>query len=305
MNFTRQAIDTGIPAEATRGQGRALRARRLAIRVLYGLLSLWTLTMAMGLGILLAGKVPAGPYAFAVAGTTAWKLLSLGGYLVIMWTAGRSVVAVQWVLVGQVTWLIAEVMAPQDPTEGVLAVVIRYAVNTLVFLGPWFLLAPERRQVVLLRARPDRVAVAILALALPVMIVWAQHNAGLQIPTIAGNSGEELRFDVTGLALVFATVGMFAALRPWGRRWPLGVVAAGAVYIGIDSLATPATDLASPGLPGGAAFLALAALLAWRAHQPVPAQEASPWTPPRASSAAESPAAASTTHGESERPGID
>jgi len=297
MNFTRQAIDTGIPAEATRGQGRALRARRLAIRVLYGLLSLWTLTMAMGLGILLAGKVPAGPYAFAVAGTTAWKLLSLGGYLVIMWTAGRSVVAVQWVLVGQVTWLIAEVMAPQDPTEGVLAVVIRYAVNTLVFLGPWFLLAPERRQVVLLRARPDRVAIAIVALSLPAIIVWAQHNSGLQIPTIAGNSGEELRFDVTGLALVFATVGMFAALRPSGRRWPLGVVAAGALYVGIVTLPTKATDLASPGLPGGAAFLALAALLAWRASQPMPSQDARPATTPGAPLAADQPPARATPRG--------
>lgn len=283
MNFTRHAIDTGIPAEAARGPGRALRARRLAIRVLYGLLSLWTLMMAMGLGLLLAGKVPAGPYAFAVAGTTVWKLLSLGGYLVIMWTAGRSVVAVQWVLVGQLTWLIAEVMAPQDPTEGVVGSVIQSVVNTLIFLGPWFLLAPERGQVVHLRARPDRVAVAILALSLPGLIVWAQHNSGLQIPAIDGGTGEELRFDVTGLALMFATLGIFAALRPSGRRWPLGVVAAGALYVGIDAMATKTTDLASPGLLGGAAFLALAALLAWRAHQPVPSQAASPAIPPVAS----------------------
>jgi hypothetical protein len=270
MSFPDQAVDVGTPADAPPRSGRALRARRLAIRVIYGLLSLWTLMMALGLGMLLAGKVPAGSYAFAAAGTTAWKLLSVGGYLVIMWTAGRSVVAVQWVLVGQVTWLIAELMAPQDPTEGVGALVIRYAVNTLIFLGPWLLLAPERRQVVHLRARPDRVAVAIVALSLPALIVWAQHNSGLQIPTIDGNSGEELRFDVTGLALVFATLGIFAALRPSGRRWPLGVVAAGALYVGIDALATKTTDLASPGLPGGAAFLALAALLAWRAHEPVP-----------------------------------
>ena len=79
--------------------------------------------------------------------------------------------------------------------------------------------------------------------------------------------------------MIFATLGAFAALRPSGRRWPLGVVATGALYVGIDALATKATDLASPGLPGGAAFLALAGLLAWRAHQPVPSQEASPAIP--------------------------
>jgi hypothetical protein len=240
--------------------------------MIYGLLSLWTMAMAMGLAMLLAGKVPAGPYAFAAAGTTVWKLLSLGGYLVVMWTAGRSVVAVQWVLVGQVTWLVADMVAPQDPTEGLSALILRSVVNTLIFLGPWFLLAPERRQVVHLRPRPDRVAVAILALSLPALSMWAQHNSHLHFPTTVGRAGEELRFDVTGLALVFATVGLFAALRPSSRRWPLGVAAAGALYVGIDALATTSTDLASPGVPGGAAFLALAALLAWRAHQPVPSQ---------------------------------
>ena len=67
-------------------------------------------------------------------------------------------------------------------------------------------------------------------------------------------------------------VGLFAALRPFGRRWPLGAVAAGPGYIGVDALITPTTDLASPGLVVGCGtgLLIVTALLAWRARQPLP-----------------------------------
>jgi hypothetical protein len=270
MSTQRPNVDTELPTPPTSPSLRMIRARRLAIRVIYGLISLMTLTMAMGLVGLVTGGVPDGPYAFAAAGTTALKLLSLGGYLVIMWTAGRNVVAVQWVVVGQLTWLVAELVAPQDPSESVLGLVVQYVAITAVYLGPWVLLAPERREVLHLRARPDRVALTVVAVSLPAIVLWARHNAGLVIATIDGGSPDELRFDIVALALVLGTVGVFAALRPSGRRWPLGVVAAGTLYLGTCSALADSNDLANPGLPAGIALLAVGMLLAWRTHAPVP-----------------------------------
>ena len=270
MSAQRPTVDMDRPTTPTTSSPRMIRARRVAIRVVYGLISLMTLTMAMGLVGLVTGGVPDGPYAFVAAGTTALKLLSLGGYLVIMWTAGRSVVAVQWVVVGQLTWLVTELVAPQDPSESVLGLVLQYAAIIAVYLGPWALLAPERREVLHLRARPDRVALAILAVSLPAMVLWVRHNAGVAIATVDGGNPDELRFDIVGLALVLWTVGAFAALRPGGRRWPLGVVAAGALYVGTCAAVADSQDLANPGLPAGVALLATGAILAWRAHEPVP-----------------------------------
>jgi hypothetical protein len=270
MSAQRPNVDTELPTPQATPSPRMIRARRLAIRVIYGLISLMTLTMAMGLVGLVTGGVPDGPYAFAAAGTTALKLLSLGGYLVIMWTAGRNVVAVQWVVVGQLTWLVAELVAPQDPSESVLGLIVQYAAITAVYLGPWVVLAPERTEVLHLRARPDRTALTLVAVSLPASVLWARHNAGLVIATIDGGSPDELRFDIVALSLVLWTVGMFAALRPSGRRWPLGVVAAGALYLGTCAALADSHDLANPGLPAGIALLALGVFLAWRAHQPVP-----------------------------------
>jgi hypothetical protein len=270
MSAQRPTVDTALPTPPATPPVRMIRARRVAIRVIYGLISLMTLTMAMGLVGLVTGGVPDGPYAFAAAGTTALKLLSLGGYLVIMWTAGRNVVAVQWVVVGQLTWLVAELLAPQDPTQSGLGLVVQYAAITAIYLGPWVVLAPERSEVVHLRARPDRVALTLVAVSLPAMALWVRHNAELVIVTADGGSPNELRFDIVGLALVLWTVGLFAALRPSGRRWPLGVVAAGALYIGACAALADSKDLGNPGIPAGVALLASGLLLAWRARQSVP-----------------------------------
>jgi hypothetical protein len=266
------SIESGVaprPDELPARPPRAPAVRRGLIRGIYVLLSLYTLMMSMGVVMLAAGKVPDGPYAFAAAGTTAWKLLSLGGYLVIAWTAGRSVLAVQWVLLGDLTWWLAEVIAPQDPSDSFWSMTLRYLVNAAIFLGPWFLLAPERREVWHLRAQPDRVALAITVLAVPLLGGWAWTNAQLGVADVDGISGAELVFDVTGLALVFATVGVLAALRPRGKRWLLWVVAAGALYLGIDALVTPSGDLASPELWGALAFIAGGLILGWRARQHV------------------------------------
>ena len=245
---------------------RALRARRITIRVVYTLLSIWTLMMSMGLVGLLTGGVPAGPYGFGAGATTVWKLQSCGGFVVLAWTAGRSVPAAQWVVVGQATWLTADLLAPQDPTSGPGATVLLYTFNTLVFLGPWLLLAPERREVLHLHARPDRVALGVAVLLLPLAALWARNNAALRIPTIGENDGAELTFDLVGLALVLGFVGVFAALRPRGARWLIGTLAAAFAYLGVLTLLTSPTDLASPGRAGGLTFLALAVFFSWRAR---------------------------------------
>ena len=83
-------------------------------------------------------------------------------------------------------------------------------------------------------------------------------------------NGPDGNFDAVGVAVVLAPVGVFAALRPRGRRWPLGVVSAGALYLGIIALATPHDALGSPGLLGAAGLLLVSGLLAWRAIQEVP-----------------------------------
>ena len=265
-------MSTSLPAQPVRDldrdttpQPRALKARRVIIRVVYLLVSLLTFSMATGIVELLTGHIPNGPFGFGAGASTAWKLLSLGGYIVLAWTAGRSVPAAQWVLVGQATWLVADLVAPQDPTAAVPGTIFQYAATTLIFLGPWLVLAPERREIVHLRARPDRVALAVMIAVVVIAIVWAHHNAALVMPTIDEQSAE-FRFDMVGLAVVLGSVGVFAALRPRGARWPLGCCAAACIYAGILSLVTATTDLANPGRAGALLLLASGVLLAWRAR---------------------------------------
>ena len=90
------------------GRPRALLVRRIAICVVYLAFSAVTVLIAYGGGALtmMAGNAPAG-LSFGYGAVTAMKMLSFGGYLVIVGTAGRSVVAVQWVLVGFATWFVA------------------------------------------------------------------------------------------------------------------------------------------------------------------------------------------------------
>jgi hypothetical protein len=224
-----------------------------------------TVMIAYGGGAftMMVGDAPAG-FAFAYGAVTAMKLLSFGGCLVIVATAGRSVVAVQWVLIGCGTWFIADLIARQDPTQGVGGLVVQYLILTLVYVGPWLLLAPERRELLRLRARPDRVAVATALVALPVLCMWTWRMAHLQTPLAESN------FDAVAIPLIWASMSTFAALRPWGRRWILGVVAGFSTYLGVVAVVNPSSDIGSPGLFGGLGLILLAGILAWRARQAVP-----------------------------------
>ncbi|MFZ0323665.1 MAG: hypothetical protein WAN48_05980 [Actinomycetes bacterium] len=251
--------------EGRSGRPRALLARRVAICVVYLTFSAVTVMIAYGGGALtmMAGNAPAG-LAFAYGAVTAMKLLSFGGCLVIVATAGRSVVAVQWVLVGHGTWFIADLIARQDPTQGVGGLVAQYLVLMVVYVGPWLLLAPERWELFRLRARPDRVAVATALLALPLLGLWTWRMAHLQTPLAESN------FDAVAIPLIWATTSFFAAVRPSGRRWLLGVVAAFAFYLGVVAVVSPSVDIGSPGLVGGLGLVLFAGIFTWRARQPVP-----------------------------------
>ena len=85
---------------------RAVRTRTAAMHVVYGLLSFWALLQAQGVAQLLAGAVPARLH-FALACATVFKLLSLGGALVLAVGGGRSAAAAQWLLAGQLAWFVA------------------------------------------------------------------------------------------------------------------------------------------------------------------------------------------------------
>lgn len=253
---------------------RLLRTRRVLLRVLYLPLALNALVMAQGLVLQLAGQVPAG-YGFAAASTSAWKALSLFGVLGLVWTAGRSVRCVQWWLLGQAVWVLTEVLSPQDPSEPTSRAAARQAFNAALFLLPWMLLAPERRELLRLRPAPDRVALGLVALAGPFLIWWASSTRGQVVPDAAGLDGAELRFDVVGLAVALLVVGLLAALRPGGTGWLLGIVAGAAALTGVAALVADSGDLTSPGRLGGTALVAGGAALAVRSRAARQAQSSS------------------------------
>jgi hypothetical protein len=261
--MTAAETDRGSAAMTTvRPQG--LLARRIAICAVYLVLSTVTVMIAYGGGALtmLAGRAPAG-FAFGYGAVSAMKLLSFGGFLVIVATAGRSVVAVQWVLVGTATWFVTDLISPQDPAQGFWALVVQYVMLVVLYVGPWLALAPERRDLFRLRAHPDRVAVGTALAALPLLLLWGRHQADLVVSP--GDSG----FDAVAVPLIWASVSLFAALRPARRRWLLVMIAAFSAYLGAVALLTPHSDVGSPGWWGGLGLVLFAGLFAWRASMPL------------------------------------
>jgi hypothetical protein len=199
--------------------------------------------------------IPAAPFdeRFMYATSTVWKILSLGAVAIVMWTGGHSVAAYWAVAVGQLTWLLATVIAPQP--DGNSAIVV--ALNTLILYGPLVLFRPHRRDLLHPRLRPDRVLLSVaLAGAVPLgLFAW---RARPEVPS-------ELGFDMVGLYLVLAASGLLAALRPRGTQWPARVVAIGTALVGAAAITRP-EDLASPGIQGGLLLLGLAlafAVLPW------------------------------------------
>ena len=107
-------------------------------------------------------------------------------------------------------------------------------------------------------------AVATSLVVLPFLMLWTWRMAHLQTPVA------ESDFDAVAIPLIWASTSVFASLRPSGRRWLLGVVAAFALYLGVVAMVSPSSDIGSPGSFGGAGLVLLAGIFAWRARRSGP-----------------------------------
>lgn len=215
------------------------RWRVVLIRVWAGLLTVAALIMAQG--IMIIGSAHADEH-FMYASSTVWKLLSLGGVAVVMWTAGRNVAAYWAIAIGQLVWGVAGLLAPQsDGNRALLSLV-----NLTLLYGPLVALRPRRRELL----RPNmRVNSRLLALALIASIALISH--AIRLPR---HLSGELAFDMVGLYLMLGAMALFAALQPRGGRFLGRFVGAAAVLTGIAAIAYP-HDAASVGHIGGALLI--------------------------------------------------
>lgn len=222
------------------------RWRVILIRVWAGLLTAQALVMAQGI-VVIGSAGPGERFGFATS--TIWKLLSLGGVALVLWTGGRSIAGFWAIGVGQLVWAVAGLLAPQADANGPLLSLV----NLVIFYAPLIALRPRRRQLLhpQFQANPTNLIIAAAG-SIP-LVSFATHLAG-QLPG-------ELGFDMVGLYLVLGAMGLFGALRPQGQRWIAQVVGAGAALTGIAAIGYP-QDLASPGLLGGAMLLTGGAVFA-------------------------------------------
>jgi hypothetical protein len=244
------AAPTHSSPSSSSGAVHLRRTRIVLLRSFYGLVSLSVLLMANGALSVVVGHVPAGMSPFAGWVTTAWKLLSLGGALIVCATAGRSIIAIQWFAVGEGCWLLAGVLAPQDGEPRGLAAVAKAALNLTIWLGPWLLLASHRRDILRLRLHPDRMLVLTWCAAAVPLLLWANALRHAPLEGTDHYAGAELRFDLVGLTVALLVIGGWAALRPSQQWWPACCVGAAAVWVGGAALVWP-RQAASPGIVGG------------------------------------------------------
>ena len=224
--------------------------RVVLIRIWAGLLTVVMLLWAQW--VLRLGSAADGQH-FMYAGSSVFKLLSLGGITWLMWTGGRSVAAYWMIGVGQGVWAVTSVVAPQlDPQSR-----LDQLLSLLLFYGPLLLLRPDRKDLLRPRFHPDArlCAVAVVGCTALVTQAWlASYEARLAL----------VRFDAVGLYLTIGAMMVFAALRPAGSRWLPWPVAAAGVATGCLGIGYP-NDVYSLGTTGGIlltafslAFLAVA-----------------------------------------------
>ncbi len=216
------------------------RWRVLAIRMWAGLLTLQMLVMAQG--VVVVATVGEGLH-FAAGTSTVFKLLSLGGAAWVMCSGGRSVAAYWMILIGQLSWAVTGVLAPQvDGNPPLLDLA-----NVLIFYGPLVALRPHRRELLHLRVHLRALMITVAAVGSFGLIAFGWHLA-------TGSPGAELSFDAVGLYLTLALMSLFAATRPAGGRWLIPAVATGVVVTAAFAIAFP-HDMASPGRVGAAVLL--------------------------------------------------
>ena len=250
------ALSNG-PASAPKSVGHVWpRWRVWAIRVCYGLLSLLTLAMSHGVVDLLTGQAGPGFHYFAGA-VTAFKFLAVGGVFVICWTGGRSVLAFQALVVGQICWLVSPALFAVQPT-GSTPVSTLFA-TAAIWFGPLILFRPNRRDLFRLDAYPSAILLPLALAATVPLAIYAVHQGNNALDPTEG-AGDPWR-DMCGLGLVLAAQAVFAALRPRGTRWLPRLVALAAAWVGTLALIWP-HDHTSPGAGLGAALVGWAVVFA-------------------------------------------
>lgn len=230
-----------------------------SIRVWYGLLGLWALSMARGVVLVALGHADPGE-SFGYATVTAWKLLATGWVLGICWTGGRSVVAFQALVVGWSAWLMADRLWAVDLVESPW--VISTAVTFVLWILPVVVLRPDRRQLLRLRAEPSATLLPLaLAAAVPLVIYAVRQGDLADSPT----DPEPIIYVMSGLGLVLATQAVLAALRPAGSRWLPRLVAITAAWAGLAAIIWP-HDIGSFGTAWGIVLVIWAFLFATAAE---------------------------------------
>jgi hypothetical protein len=220
-----------------------------AIRIWYGLLSLWALSMAHGAVTLLLGNAAPGEH-FGSGMVTALKLLAVGGALGICWTGGRSIVAFQALAVGLAAWLASErLFAVPTPIGSLIPTIL---VSAALWLLPLILLSPQRRQLLRPQVRPSAILLPLALAATVPLWIYAVRQGDLSI------SDTE---DASSIGVVLAAQILFAALRPRGSRWLPRFVALATAWIGVLTVIWP-HDLTSPGRAWGAVLICWALLFA-------------------------------------------
>jgi hypothetical protein len=252
---------------ATSARDRWPRWRVWTIRVWYGLLSLWALSMAQGIFLLALGRADQGDR-FGFAAVPTWKLLATGAVLVICWTGGRSVVAFQALIVGWISWTLGDQLWAVQPAD---STPIMSAIATIVlWFLPLLLLRPHRKELLHLRLQPSAILLPLaLAAAVP-QVIYAVRQGDLATDPTGAGAGHDMT-----LSVVLAGQFVFAALRPGGSVWLPRLVALAGAWVGLAAIIWP-NDLGSFGrgwgaaLIGGALVFAAAAEVETRRQRPSP-----------------------------------
>lgn len=236
------------------------RTRVLVLRVLYALLSLWALVMSsFGTVVVALHRLPDPALTFAALGAGAFKILTLGPALVVLASRGRSVLAVRVLVVGQLVWLVTDLLAPQDGAS-VPELMARYVVSTVLWVGPWLALSPGRSRLwrAPLSVRP--VVLGLAAVVSAACLPWALAGTRLDASqTTSVGTMAELRYDVVGLALAPLAALFVAAVvdAPWWDRWVAGAL----VWLAMACVVSP-HGYGSPGYVGVLGVVP-AAVLVW------------------------------------------
>ena len=238
---------TPLSASQASATTRLARTRMVTLTCFYALLSLWALLLSVaGVGALVAGQLPDPSFRFTAVGATCFKIITVGPALAVAVSRGRSIVAVRALVGGQIVWFVADLLAPQAD-DGPLFSVLRFIVGLLIWVGPWFALAPDRRRVWRRAGQTRPLVISVAAAAVIPTLAWA---IGASSAAISGHLGVdealELRFDMCGLPLALLAAALLAGTHR--TLWWDIVVGSTSSVVALAALLLPP----GPGVPGPA-----------------------------------------------------